>query len=110
VASSMSTQVQSGGRGVRDRAQAGGVPRIARRHRGEKFINLIIAVARAGGGQKSRTSPSPMVPSWHKKEEKKGRFGVGAGLRNLGSFVNSETRHREDLQPNLGKALGSVKR
>jgi broad specificity phosphatase PhoE len=26
----------------------------------------------------------------------------------LGSFVNSETRHSEDLQPNLGHALGSV--
>jgi len=24
--------------------------------------------------------------------------------RSLGSFVNSETRHSEDLQPNLGKA------
>jgi hypothetical protein len=51
VASSMSTQAQAG---VGQGARAGGqcAKDRATAHRGKK-INLIIAVARAGGGQKS---------------------------------------------------------
>jgi hypothetical protein len=64
---------------ARERAQAGSVPRIARGLEGKK-IGLVIAVARAPR-LRAMTFPSPIVPSWHKKRKKRGRFGVGAGLR-----------------------------
>jgi hypothetical protein len=69
----------SGRHRARERAQAGSVPRIARGLEGKK-IGLVIAVARAPR-LRAMTFPSPIVPSWHKKRKKRGRFGVGAGLR-----------------------------
>ena len=129
-------RARAGGRCAKDRATARGGKKNKPRHR------------RGSCRRRAMTFPSPMVPSWHKKK-KKGRFGVGAGLRGqipdrppilggsvgpdkarslivlvlpslaagpsihlrsgsyaagveiLGLFVNSETRHREELQPNL---------
>ncbi len=65
-------RLRLGRAGLRGRAQAGSVRRIARRLRG-KNVNLILAVARAGGGQKGRTSPSPCrrrCPVGTKKKKK----------------------------------------
>jgi hypothetical protein len=99
---------------ARERAQAGSVPRIARGLEGKK-IGLIIAVARAPR-LRAMTFPSPIVPSWHKKKKKRQVRSWGGASRSnprsaaLGSFVNSETGHSEDQQPNLRHALGSVKR
>ena len=45
------------------------MPRIARGLEGKK-IGLVIAVARAPR-RRAMTFPSPIVPSWHKKEKKK---------------------------------------
>jgi hypothetical protein len=72
-------RLRLGRAGLRGRAQAGSVPRIARRLRG-KNVNLILAVARAGGGQEGRTSPSPKVPSRHQKKEKRAGSELGRGF------------------------------
>ena len=74
----MSTQAQRAW--DRGRARAGSVPRIARRLIEGKKINLIIAAARAGGGQRVERVPRRGCPVGTKKR-KNGRFGVGAGLR-----------------------------
>ena len=77
VASDMLTQAQwawergrapRGGQCAKDRATARG-----------KKINLIIAVARAGEGQQI-PRPSPMVPSWHKKEKERAGSELGRGF------------------------------
>ena len=77
VASGMLTQAQwawergrapRGGQCAKDRATARG-----------KKINLIIAVARAGEGQQI-PRPSPMVPSWHKKEKERAGSELGRGF------------------------------
>ena len=77
VASGMLTQAQwawergrapRGGQCARDSATA---PR-------EK-INFILAVARAGEGQQI-PRPSPMVPSWHKKEKERAGSELGRGF------------------------------
>ena len=66
--------------GARERAQAGSVPRIARWLEGKK-LGLIIAVARAPR-RRAMTFPSPIHSAQlAQKKKKKGRFGVGAGLR-----------------------------
>ena len=62
--------------GRRRQAQAGGVPRIARGLEGKK-INLVIVLLAEG-----KKINLAVGAQWHsKKKEKKGRFGVGAGLR-----------------------------
>jgi hypothetical protein len=45
----------------------------------EEKINLILAVARAGEGQQI-PRPSPMVPSWHKKEKERAGSELGRGF------------------------------
>jgi hypothetical protein len=42
-------------------------------------INFILAVARAGEGQQV-PRPSPMVPSWHKKEKERAGSELGRGF------------------------------
>ena len=106
----MSTQAQAGGGpgsarsarrdraqagSDRERAQAGSVPRIARGLEGKK-IGLIIAVARAPR-RRAMTFPSPIVPSWHKKKEKK-RAGseLGRGFEVKSPIGRRSSRDRSD--------------
>ncbi len=79
----------AGGQCARDRTPARG-----------KNLNLIIAVARAGGGQKDRRRPSPrcaMVPSWHKIENKE-RAGseLGRGFEVKSPIGRRSSRDRSD--------------
>ena len=73
---------------ARERAQAGSVPRIARGLEGKK-IGLVIAVARAPR-RRAMTFPSPIVPSWHKKEKKRGQ------VRSWGGASRSNPRSAAD--------------
>ncbi len=74
-------RLRLGRAGLRGRAQAGSVPRIARRLIEGKKINLIIAVARAGKGQQI-PRPSPMwCPVGTKKKRAGSELGRGFEVR-----------------------------